>query len=529
MSDIRRRARKRLTDADFRKAAQEQIAELNALAMFADTDTTSSADRITRCAADPEFFKRTYLPHYFADAPADFHAELARDLTARNQLTAITAFRGGAKSTQVFGQVLYECCMNSVIDAFKFLVYVLDSHDKAMMYTQRILLELQHNERIKTDFGMRVSKEASMGDFIIFDPVSKKRLARIVAFGAGMSMRGLVNEETRPDWIICEDLQDRESAESEKRTKKLLRIVLGDNRGALVPTGYRMTIIGNIICSGSMMDQLLDPKKHPSFVKRNYPALITDSEGIRRSTWQSRFPLHLLDQMRIDMGDVLFLAEMMCQPVEQDGYFSERRDIHHWKELPRQIDLTGCIMQVDPSFSAHGDCTAIGVAVRYEHHAERSDFTTWCDDEGNIFGAGIYDIFIEIYNRQNTIDEFLQKLFELYQKYLPLKIYIDGSVEQEIVFGRFIGEYELRSKISLPIVWQDFTESKDLRIRGVQPYMQRRRVLLPPRSSEDVSATVLQFLRYGKSAVPDDGPDMIAAAVENLGSGSVESTVEVWE
>lgn len=520
-TNIVRRARKQLTDADFKKAADQQVQLLSALALFVDVDASSKDERIRKSITDPSFFNEVYLPHYFSDEPADFHPELIEALTKYDEMVACTAFRGGAKSTHIFGEIIREACLHDNLEVFfRFLVYQLDSLDKAEMYTQRILVELQHNERIKADFGLRVSMDASRRDFIITDPDTHRRLARIVAFGAGQSMRGLVNEETRPDWIISEDLQDRESAESEKRTKKLIRILLNDNRPALVPKRYRFTVVGNVICAGSLMDELLHPKKHLAFIKLRYAAITFDKAGVRHATWASRFSLTELDKIREQIGDVAFLAEFMCEPVEQDGYYQEKRDIHHWKFLPRDLKYIGlAIMQVDPSFSETGDCTAIGIGIEYTHTPDSPDYGEWTDANGKKLGEGSYILILDIYNRQNTIDELIDKTYELQKKYDCPVIHVDGSVEQEIVFDKFFSQRE-KTDGRLPIVWQDFHESKDLRIRGLQPYMQRRRLLFPPRTSDDVNTTILQFLRYGKASVADDGPDMLAALVDNIDAGA---------
>lgn len=509
-----------MTEAAFKRAADSQIRLLSALALFTDVEAKTKEERIAKSIADPFFFFRTYLPHYFADVAAPFHTELQQAIATYDEMQAITAFRGGAKSTIVFAEIIREVCLHNKLDTFfRFLVYQLDSLDKAEMYTQRILIELLYNERIKADFGTRVSRDAARGNFVCFDPETHRTLCRIVAFGAGMSMRGLVTEDTRPDWIISEDLQDRESAESDRRTKKLLRILLNDNRPALVPKRWRFTVIGNVICSGSVMDVLLDPLKHKGFRKLRYAACVVTPEGKLVSAWPSRFPMDVLDKLKEDIGDIAWLAEMMCQPVEQGGYYDEKRDIHHWMTLPRDLVSEGnTIVQVDPSFSEQGDCVAIGAVTPYTHTKDASDWNKWCDAKGKVFGEGKYSIVRRLFNRQCTIDTMILTVYEFFREFNPVSIYIDGSVEQEIVFERFFAEYEKKYG-RLPIIWQDFHESKDLRIRSLQPYMQRRRVPLPPNTNEDVNATVVQFLRYGKPKVPDDGPDMLAAAVENTNEG----------
>src|SRR5262249_44518238 len=159
------------------------------------------------------------------------------------------------------------------------VIYRLDTYDKALSYTGRILLEFQHNKRLRHDFGELIGKEAAVGDFTLRDPYTQSTVSRIVAFGANMSLRGFVNENDRPDVIINEDLQGREAAESAKRTDKDLRELLNDAYPSLASRNCKFVVAGNIICKNSLMDRLLSKHQHRMFTKRKYPAEYSDTNG----------------------------------------------------------------------------------------------------------------------------------------------------------------------------------------------------------------------------------------------------------
>ena len=61
--------------------------------------------------------------------------------------------------------------------------------------------------------------------------------------------------------------------------------------------------------------------------------------------------------------------------------------------------------------------------------------------------------------------------------------------------------------------------------------MQRKRVLLPPGTSEDIKNLIKQLSRYEKTNEHDDAPDLLAAGVENCdpeyGMGRIEVYV-LW-
>ncbi|MBS1902442.1 MAG: hypothetical protein JSS75_01905 [Bacteroidetes bacterium] len=514
---------KHITDAEFRRDAHALMAEIGMLSLFDRTDESAKTERLERGRTDPFYFYRTYLPHYFGDDPAEWHGEFVQDLQRTDIPVAITAQRGGAKSTLIFAEIIRWVCYRM----HHLIVYRLDTLEKAEFYTQRVLIELQHNQRLRSDFGALVSSDAARGDFSCSDEETKRTFCRVVAFGTNMSLRGFINENNRPDVIISEDLQDRSSAESEKRTEKELRRLVRDARPALVPKGWKFLVVGNIICHGSMMDRLLSDDEFTKIVKRRYPAEYVDSNGVRRSSWPSRFPIELLDSTREQIGDDGYDAEYLCKAVEVGTVFQLKRDIHHYQMLPEELDYTSVVIQIDPAISGTNDFTAMAAVVSYTHDTNRPDFGRWCDSNGVAFGEGIYLIVLDLFIRQVGIDEMLGAVHEFDERWRPYQIRCDGSVDKETVFERFFSEYEARMGISFPLHFDRFDISKDSRIRSLQPYMARKRILLPGAGSEDTKTLVRQLIRYGKSDEHDDGPDMLAAAMENV-DPSRQSYVNVY-
>ncbi len=517
-----RRVKKQL--ASLRKEAADHLKALDAVTLFS-TSKEEQQERIKRGASDPMFFYKTYFPHAFSNECADWHPEFINDLQLTDQMLAITAQRGGAKSTYIFGEVMRWICYRM----HRFIIYRLDSLSKAEHYTQRILLEFQHNERLRHDFGELVSANAACGDFVCRDPETKRTITRVVAFGANMSLRGYIDQETRPDVIINEDLQDRDASESEVRTEKELRRLLRDARPALVPSGWKFIVAGNIICTGSLMDILLHPDKHKSFIKRRYPAEYKDENGVRHSTWNDRFPLELLDKIQVDLGDVAYEVEFLCNAVEVGTVFKYKRDIHRYATLPQEIDLSSVVLiQVDPALSGTNDFTALGVFVAYEHTINRPDYNTWVDEKGVPFPEGIYTILLDVFCRQVGIDETIEACYAYYNQWQATELHCDGSVDKEIVFERFFAQYEVKTGVRLPLIFDKFTLSKDARIKVIQPFLQRRKILFPPHDSEDLKTLITQLTRYGKNGEHDDGPDMLAAAVENLDAEQVGGKINVY-
>ena len=77
--------KKKLTKTEFRKRADDILMRLSLdVEPFWQESEEKQAQRLKRAAADPLYFCRTYLPHYFSHLPAPFHYELVKLLEKRS-------------------------------------------------------------------------------------------------------------------------------------------------------------------------------------------------------------------------------------------------------------------------------------------------------------------------------------------------------------------------------------------------------------------------------------------------------------
>ena len=76
--------KKKMTRMEFRKRADDILVRLTMeVEPFWQDSDDKQTQRLKRAAADPLYFCRTYLPHYFSHLPAPFHYELVKLLEAR--------------------------------------------------------------------------------------------------------------------------------------------------------------------------------------------------------------------------------------------------------------------------------------------------------------------------------------------------------------------------------------------------------------------------------------------------------------
>lgn len=498
----------RYGEKDYQREKLKVLKLLEEVTLFDDSD---DARRLAECEADFWQFAHAYLPHYFsAPKQAEWHGELVDTLnTVRNRVATVAAPRGYSKSTIVsFAYILWRVLFKKT----RFTVLEMETEPKAVMQTWRILLELQFNPRILHDFGKIVADECSRGDFSTIVTESRPYPTRVLAFGAGMSARGLVNAQFRPDLFICDDLESRALARNPKRVEALEDIVLADNLGAMCAGEWTFLIIGTVICRGSFLDRSL---KNEAFVRLKFRAIENMGMPDERSTWPELHPLENLHVTLESMGRVRFMSEKQNDPIETGGTFNEKW-FRYIKELPAELDYTRLIDQIDPSYSQAGDNKACYIMANYEHGPARRDFGAWRDTRGNVIEEGLYLLVMRPYNRKSSIDEFIAELFIRYHRWRPMQIMIDGSFAQKHMYRREVQRVERVKGVTLPIKFTDQQRNKTEKVMELQPDIERGVILFLDDGSPDLEQTVIQFARFGEPGVNDDGPDAIAEGKETL-------------
>lgn len=527
---IRRRRDQPLSEADYELAKKEILNSLSAISEFSEVDEFTKEERIARAATDDIYFLRTYLPHYAkTKEQAEFHPEIFASMDLRETPIALTAFRGGAKSTVIMAKELKWLLYNQR----EFIVHCLDTLDKAEMYTLALLTELQSNKRIIADFGLIVAKQAARGNFQTFDPVTFETRTRVLAFSIEMDARGLRDGNTRPDAIICEDLQGNESSQSEARTKKIIRKVVQDFRFALCAHNWFLMVAGNVIRSGSVIDQFL--KKAKTWKRMIFPAERRDAGGRRVATWPEIKSIADLDRDRADTevgGENVYRAEMLCEAVEMDGTFKESWFLHHDNSIYPGLNLKNLWMQVDPSFSDIGDNKAMVIGPTWKLKKDDPHFAQCKDANGNQLKENLYYVALDVVNRQCSIDEAIEIMYRWNDRWNPVEIRVDGSYAQKVIFKREFARVAAIKGKELPIKFTNMDDNKKRKIAALEPIVEQGCLLLPPRNSDDVNETVLQFTRFNESnKIKDDGPDVIAEWIKTLkrkGDDGRKTTAEVW-
>lgn len=198
--------------------------------------------RVEKLLNDYSLFFEYYLAHYCTDEKghisrcADFHVEFAHYIL-KNPIseTAQMWGRGLAKSVHSdVGIPLFLWCRGETI----FEVIVGNNETAARNLLDDVRAEFEMNHRLITDFGeQKLLGKWEEGDFQTRDG---KFIGR--ALGMGQNVRGLRIGARRPNYIVCDDLEDAKTVKNPQRQNEISEWITR----ALLPTmtsAHRRTLI----------------------------------------------------------------------------------------------------------------------------------------------------------------------------------------------------------------------------------------------------------------------------------------------
>ncbi len=437
-----------------------------------------------RAEADPLYFCRTYLPHYFTHVPARFHYELVRLLEQRGSEvvtpTVVAAPREFAKTTVcAFGYVLHQICFGRR----HFIIIGSDTEDLASDLTGYLYLELLYNERLHQDFGELVRPNKSVDDFFTLNDI------RVKARGRGQRLRGLKHKQWRPDLIILDDLEN----DINVRNPEIVQQILDWVKSAVYPAldaGGNLMIIGTILRWRSALHLMLTSPEEPycHFQRRIYRALEEDGSSL----WEARHPVARLKLQKQLMGTAAFNREKMNEPAPESGFFEEEW-IHYYHPdslKDRELVVVGFF---DPSLEtgANADYKAL--------------VTIGFDRQEMVFY--VMDAFIQ----KTTLEQTLRAAFNRHREYSYAVLGVEDNLFQRLLLKEFerLG-IELGQVLPIKGVTQRL--AKETRVASLSPLLERGKIRFI-RGHSDQELLVEQLLYFPSKTLHDDGPDALEGAL----------------
>ena len=390
--------------------------------MSTDAETTyKKRQLIYAFANDVELFGRSCFPTAFSRKSPPAHKEIFDAIMDRNnRRVLIAAPRGFAKSTIMsFLYIMHRIAYKKSTEGL-FVIIVSESQAQAKNFIERIKSHLNESPvftDLYGDHGERTAKNWREGEVVLWNGI------RIVAKGAGQSLRGLITKDDRPNVYIIDDFESEKNAfTAEARAKN--REWLTE---AVIPSLGRGGVIRMI---GTVMseDCFLMWAKDSTVWKVLWYKIIKD-DGT--SAWEDEFPMSRILEIKKEFEEIGnlggFYQEYMNEPQSpEEKPFKPRYIKRHGRKFVRrngqaflESDEDGIepipvrvYMGVDPASSLSKTADYFVIAV------------IGMDSLGNIY---LIDLL------RDRLDPAIQPetVVRMYEKYLPIKTTIETVGYQE--------------------------------------------------------------------------------------------------
>ena len=469
------------------------------------TDTTMLANetpavrdkRIARLRSNYAAFCEYYFPHFLTlrdkstgevirtihNAP--FHNSAANKVKSTTDLKAVFMWpRGHAKSTHmdIFVPLWLMFQAKRLIN---FMVVVGKSEDSAIRLLGDIQAELENNQRIIADFGqLRASSSWQEGEFKAANGV------KFLACGRGQSPRGLRDRESRPDYIVIDDIDDDELCRNEKRVHDLTDWVKEALFGALDVGRGRFIMVGNLISKNSVLFNISNTRG--VFLSK---VQAVDKNG--EPVWREKWSKEEAKACRDFVGYRAWEKEMMHNPIVDGSIF--RADWIRYKRIPKLSKYEMLVCYTDPSFKS---------TTSNDYKASR----LW----GKI-GSELH--LIDSFVRQATVSEMVRWLYDLFERTrdsVSIQFFMEANFMQDVILDEFAVEGDLRG-YQLPILPDKRKKPDKLqRIEAVSPLWERGFVFYNEalKDQPDMQVGIEQTLALERgSRVHDDAPDADEGAI----------------
>lgn len=515
-------------------------------------------ERIHRCENDSyefalEYFSETRNPGNDGnwegfdiktkeDAP-DFHREMTEiidDVSTvnTNAKIAIAAPRSHAKSTwftkdKPIKEVVYR--------KRKYIIIISETPTVATANMEWIRNQLKFNRKLREDFGPLLSPKDQSNikdngeEFIAWHPdgiEGKRQLTLVQAASTGQALRGRNWNGSRPDLIICDDLEDARPGGNASTPEQRVKLrdwfsqtvmALGDPKG--VRTAF--IVVGTTVHFDSLLMNILYDRS--DFKTKVYRAII--DEPIRGDLWEKcrqvyierenpnrkedaiQFyddneeellrgcavlwgevqPILKLMMWKWDNGSKAFNTEYQNNPIDEESMIFNPDTFTYWSVLdinPKDYLIT---MGVDFAFGREkGDFSAITIVARHK-------------ENGIIY---IADSYLE----RLPVDEFFEVVVEKVNEWQPDFIAADANAAQEFLAQKL---QERLVKENYPAMSRlkhiKNRTKKELRIEAMKPDIENGTI----RFNKSHAKLLEQFERYGQKW-HDDGPDSMQMAISTV-------------
>lgn len=457
--------------------------------------TESLADqkkRIKMLLGDVNEFAKYYFPKICKSDAAYFHINLANELATRKRCFLVKKWSRALAKTTYAAMIIPIWLM--LKGCLKFMVLASANADSAEGLLNNIQAQLEANPRLLHDFGtFKKAGSWEFGDFTTQKGVIFK------SFGRRQKPRGQNVEGQRPDFILCDDLDDDELVKNDKLVGLAYSWVIRALYGTFKIGTGRFVIVGNLISKTSIL-QLASKNKIAEVEQIN----LLDENGV--PAWDV-YTKEDCDFMIDAMGYRFAQAEYFNNPINEGTIF--KKDHFQYKKCLKLKNYDALICYTDPSFTSTGDfkATVLIGKKREEYHLLKA--------------------FVEQASISTMIDWHYQMMAYVNGK-ANVKYYMEANFLQGTLLNNFKKAAKKKKK-GVPLRPDKRNKpNKFGRIEALSPYFENGYFFIDKKElgNKHIDTLIEQFTSMEKGTrTADDAPDAVEGAIFLLN----EDTEEVDE
>ena len=517
-----------------------------------------------------EAFGYYYFPHILSKPNNIFHKwlynksfdVLSQPEWKKGAKLAVAAPRGYAKSS-LLSFVLPLWCM--CFERKKYIILISETQGQAEDFLDDIKSELISNTKLQNDFPTVCGKSDirwRQEDIIL------KNEIRIRAIGCGGKIRGRKYRGTRPDLILLDDIESRDSVESDTVRTKLwnswfLKEVI--KAGQLDGT-TDFIALGTILHEDSILSKLLDHKTSPDWEKKKFKAVYKfatnqelwdewtqiymmheDEDEASEEAWKF-FKEREEEMLRGTLvlwpeGETYYdLMVMRLTPEGESAFLSEKQNdpIDITRVEIRKEELKTFTLE---SFMGRGMLEYV-VRLEEEEKLHPSELRTidelvfygaWDPSKGKKARTGDYSAIVTVGKdkdgivyvlefdlKRRDVETTMEDIFRLHNKYNYRLFVVETAAFQYFVKDALVKRAKFYDSTLKNKIREDTGQTdKLLRIQGLVPYAHdgTLRFLHHTQWTQEYREGINQLVGFNAGAKYDDAPDALAMAFEIVKHG----------
>ena len=428
---------------------------------------------MARCFASTKVYAKVVHPERFNLPFSAIHDEIFRILDDDSiQKAVIAAPRGYGKTS----------CVNMAYPAKKilfrekkFIVPIGCTATQAIMQSENLKRELSTNQVISELFGPMKSDSFAKDSWITSSGTM------LLPRGSGQQVRGILFGDSRPDLIICDDLEDPEAVRSEEQRAKLKEWFFADVCNAINRSrkDWKIVVVGTVLHEDSLLMNLLsDPSWYSVRLEicddnynSNWPDFMTNAEV--KALAESYASQGMLD---------VFFREYRNLPISTHDATFRQEYFRYYDEADEKLDSNPHVENV----------VIIDPAKTVKLHSA----------ESAIIGIGVDVVDNKLYIRDLVADKFYPD--QLYQAAFDMVARLKARVlAVEVTSLHEFISYPIKNEIVMRNSNVEYVEltargKKEDRIASLVPFYRQGRIYHNKRVCTPLEAQLMSFPRCAR-------------------------------